>query len=113
MPERDFERREPKLVHGHHHVRSLDDGVSFGADGEAEGLRGSRRDGGDDLFTSGVSIVTSQNTGPSLMSMILPSMQLRAEIFILFLLRGGHEESHEVLMDGTLYGDAKVVNLYL
>ena len=84
MPERDFERREPKLVHGHHHVRSLDDDVSLGAGGEVEGLREGRHDGEDDFFTGGGEIVTSQDTGPSLMSMILPSMQLRAEIFIFF-----------------------------
>ena len=32
---------------------------------------------------AGVSIVTSVETGPSCMAMTLPSMQLRAEIFIL------------------------------
>lgn len=33
---------------------------------------------------AGEAIVTSQATWPSLMSMILPSMQLRADIFIFF-----------------------------
>lgn len=32
--------------------------------------------------------------------------------FHFFLLRGGRVGPHELLMDGTLYGDSKVVNLY-
>ena len=44
---------------------------------------------------AGVSIVTTQDTGPSLMSMTLPSMQLRAEIFVVFLLKGRHVGPHE------------------
>lgn len=79
------------------------DDVSLGAGGEVEGLRGGRHDGEDDLFTGGEAIVTSQAPWPSLMSMILPSMQLRADIFIFFLLRGGRVGLHELLMGGTLY----------
>ena len=52
---------------------------------------------------AGEAIVTSRAPWPSLMSMILPSMQLRADIFIFFLLRGGRVGLHELLMGGTLY----------
>ena len=52
---------------------------------------------------AGEAIVTSQAPWPSLMSMILPSMQLRADIFIFFLQRGGRVGLHELLMGGTLY----------
>lgn len=111
--ERDFWRWEPKLVHGHHHVRSLDDGVSFAADGESEGLRGGRRDGGNDLFTGGGFDRHFAGHGTFLDVDDLAFDAVTSGNFHFFLMRGGHVGPHELLMDGTLYGNAKVVNLYL
>lgn len=101
------------LVHGHHHVRSLDDGVSFAADGESEGLRGGRRDGGNDLFTGGGFDRHFAGHRTILDVDDLAFDAVTSGNFHFFLMRGGHVGPHELLMDGTLYGNAKVVNLYL
>lgn len=90
----------------------LVDDVSLGTGGEVEGLRGGRHDGEDDLFTGGGG---NRHFAGHVAFLDVDDFAFDAVTsghFHFFLLRGGRVGPHELLMDGTLYGDSKVVNLY-
>lgn len=74
------------LLHSDHHGGSLDHGESLDTDVETEGLGGSGGDGGDDLFAGGGLKGHFGGNGALLDGNDFASRQLRAEIFIVFLI---------------------------